>query len=40
MSRVFLSHSSKDKDFVRKVAKIIGLNYCIIDECEFESGIL
>ena len=39
MGKVFLSHSSKDKAFVRKVAEIIGLNFCIIDECEFEIGM-
>lgn len=39
MKKVFLSHSSKDKDFVRRVANIIGLNFCVIDECEFEIGM-
>lgn len=39
MKKVFLSHSSKDKEFVRKVANIIGLNLCVIDECEFEIGM-
>ena len=39
MYKVFLSHSSKDKDFVRKVAERIGLNFCVIDECEFEAGM-
>lgn len=39
MKKVFLSHSSKDKEFVRRVADIIGLNICIIDECEFEIGM-
>lgn len=39
MKKVFLSHSSKDKEFVRRVAEIIGLNFCVIDECEFEIGM-
>ena len=39
MARVFLSHSSKDKEYVKKVAECIGYDHCIIDECEFELGM-
>lgn len=40
MMKVFLSHSSAQKEFARKVAEIIGYDQCIIDERTFESGKL
>lgn len=38
MNKAFLSHSSSDKDFVRKVYKEVGAARCIFDECCFENG--
>ncbi|SHK99195.1 TIR domain-containing protein [Anaerocolumna jejuensis DSM 15929] len=38
MARVFLSHSSTDKTYVRKVAELLGYDNCICDEYEFEIG--
>ena len=37
MNRVFLSHSSTDKDFVRAIAERLG-DIAIIDERDFEAG--
>lgn len=39
MSRVFLSHSSKDKGFVEKVAELFGKDRCVYDKYSFESGM-
>jgi tetratricopeptide (TPR) repeat protein len=36
--RAFLSHSSKDKEFVRAVAQEMGRQHCIFDEQAFETG--
>ena len=38
MNRAFLSHSSAQKDFVRKVYKSLGASRCILDECCFDNG--
>ena len=38
MNRAFLSHSSKQKDFVREVYKLLGKPRCVFDECCFENG--
>ena len=38
MAKAFLSHSSKDKELVRKIAKKLGYNNCVIDEISFEAG--
>ena len=37
--KAFLSHSSKDKEFVRAVATLLQRQYCIFDERSFDSGI-
>lgn len=37
MAKAFLSHSSTDKELVRKIAKQLG-NNCILDELSFEPG--
>ncbi|HHD2788652.1 toll/interleukin-1 receptor domain-containing protein [Clostridium perfringens] len=39
MGRVFLSHSSKDKDFIRPIAELLGSNRCVFDEMTFEMGM-
>ena len=36
--KAFLSHSSHDKEFVKKVATELGRQYCIFDEQVFETG--
>lgn len=38
MIKVFLSHSSKQKDIVLEVSKKIGLNFSIVDKYTFEDG--
>lgn len=38
MGKVFLSHSSKDKEFVKAVANLLGKNKSIYDEYYFEKG--
>ncbi len=38
IARAFLSHSSKDKEFVRVVAQELGRQHCIFDEQAFETG--
>ena len=38
MNKAFLSHSSAQKDFVRKVADILGPSRCVFDEYCFETG--
>lgn len=40
MVKVFLSHSSAQKELVEKVASKIGLNYCLFDKYTFEDGNL
>lgn len=39
MIRAFLSHSSKQKDLVTKVANNLGKAKCVYDQYEFESGM-
>lgn len=39
MSKVFLSHSSVDKPFVRYIAEQLGKDRCVYDEMCFESGM-
>ncbi|MFY0653209.1 MAG: TIR domain-containing protein [Cyclobacteriaceae bacterium] len=39
MSRAFLSHSSKQKELVKKIAANLGKANCVFDEYEFESGM-
>jgi hypothetical protein len=36
--KAFLSHSSKDKEFVRAVAQELGRQHCIFDEQAFKTG--
>lgn len=38
MAKAFLSHSSSDKELVRKIAKQLGGNNCILDEISFDAG--
>lgn len=38
MAKAFLSHSSKDKDLIRKVAKQLGNKNCVLDEISFDPG--
>lgn len=38
MNRAFLSHSSAQKSFVRKVYKALGAPRCVFDECCFDNG--
>ena len=38
MAKVFLSHSSRDKELVRRVANILGNKNCTLDEISFEAG--
>lgn len=38
MAKAFLSHSSKDKDLVRKVASQLGNKNCVLDEISFDAG--
>lgn len=39
MNRIFLSHSSVDKDFIRPIFNYFGSNRCIFDEMTFECGM-
>ena len=38
MNKAFLSHSSAQKDFVRKVADLLTPSRCVFDEYTFETG--
>lgn len=38
MNKAFLSHSSAQKDFVRKVYNLLGASRCVFDECCFDNG--
>jgi len=38
MAKAFLSHSSTDKEIVRKVANHLGNKNCVLDEISFEPG--
>lgn len=39
MNKIFLSHSSMDKDYVRPIFNYFGSNRCIFDEMTFECGM-
>lgn len=39
MDRIFLSHSSKNKDYVRPIFEYFGGDRCIFDEMTFEAGM-
>ncbi|SMP24484.1 toll/interleukin-1 receptor domain-containing protein [Chryseobacterium profundimaris] len=39
MNRAFLSHSSKQKDLIKKIANNLGKASCVFDEFEFEAGM-
>jgi len=38
MAKAFLSHSSADKELVRKIAKQLGVQNCVLDEITFDAG--
>jgi hypothetical protein len=38
ITKAFLSHSSKDKEFVRSIALELGRQHCLFDEQTFETG--
>lgn len=38
MAKAFLSHSSSDKELVRKIANMLGNQRCVLDEISFEPG--
>lgn len=38
MAKAFLSHSSSDKNLVRKIASLLGIQRCVLDENSFEPG--
>ena len=37
--KIFLSHSSEDKGFVRPIADALGKDLCVYDEMCFEKGL-
>lgn len=37
--KVFLSHSSKDKEYIRPIAQLFGADRCIFDELTFEAAM-
>lgn len=39
MEKIFLSHSSKDKEFVRPIFDYFGADRCVFDEMTFDEGI-
>lgn len=39
MNRAFLSHSSKDKKLVERIASNLGKSQCVFDSYEFENGM-
>ena len=39
MNKVFLSHSSNDKEYVEYIAKQFGRDYCVYDSMCFEAGM-
>ena len=39
MMKAFLSHSSRDKEFVTAVAKELGRQFCVVDIQTFQTGI-
>jgi len=36
--KAFLSHSSKDKEFIRSISEILGRQYCVFAEKSFDTG--
>lgn len=40
MAKAFLSHSSSDKELVRRIAQQIGQQKCVLDEWSFDAGEL
>src|SRR5690554_3018332 len=38
MAKAFLSHSSKDKTLIKKVAEQLGNKNCVLDEISFDPG--
>lgn len=40
MEKIFLSHSSVDKDFVRPIFNYFGGDRCVFDEMTFDKGML
>lgn len=39
MDKIFLSHSSKNKDYVRPIFEYFGGDRCVFDEMTFETGM-
>ena len=39
MNKIFLSHSSKDKDYVSYIANQFGRDHCVYDSYCFETGM-
>lgn len=39
MEKIFLSHSSKDKEYVRPIFDYFGADRCVYDEMTFEAGM-
>ena len=39
MDKIFLSHSSKNKDYVRPIFEYFGGDRCVFDEMTFEIGM-
>ena len=39
MGRIFLSHSSADKEFVEPIADLLGKTKCVYDKYTFEIGM-
>ncbi len=38
MIKAFISHSSKQKEFVNELVEILGRDLCIVDCYDFEAG--
>lgn len=39
MDKIFLSHSSSNKDYVRPIFNYFGRDRCVFDEMTFETGM-
>lgn len=39
MDKIFLSHSSKNKNYVRPIYEYFGGDRCVFDEMTFEAGM-
>ena len=39
MDKIFLSHSSKDKQYIRPIFEYVGGDRCMFDEMTFETGM-